>query len=353
MKLHCILSLVGVLLWGCSHSITRNSEVSFYQDDLGSMSLTQALGPHIYALEKSPETVLRVGKIQFEKSLYLERLRTLQRFLETNHDKIVMNKMFRQLFDVVEVISDRETKEILLTSYYSPRIKGSLSKTSKYSFPILKKPQGELFSRADIAEKNPYADQKLELLYLDPIEAFFLHVQGSGMVELENGEIVNLVFDGSNGKPYVSIGKDLVAKNILEKEKVTLESLEVYLRSLSSEALAKTLNVNTSYIFFKFSDRKSITTLGTIAYAGRTIATDGGLFSKGLLGYLHFNKPILSNDSIEFVESSRFVLDQDTGSAIKGSGRVDLFWGDEVNAKSLAGTMKHPARLYYLIPKNL
>ncbi|MFZ4714665.1 MAG: MltA domain-containing protein [Bacteriovoracaceae bacterium] len=353
MKAQSLLFCLLATVISCSHGPVKEAQIDYYVDDLGLKNLIQPLADNIRQLEGSPQQKLKLGTIEIDKKDYLAKLRLLNLFMETNSDKILVNQLIAKLFKVVEVQSDRDNKEILLTSYYSPMIKGSKTKSEKYSFAILKKPENVNYSRSEISAKNPYQNQKLEICYLDPIEAFFLHVQGSGMVEFENGETFNLVFDGNNGRPYQSLGKSLAEQGILEKDKVTLASLETYLRSLTPAELEKTLNLNESYIFFKISEKKSLTTLGNEANPGRTIATDGALFSKGLLGYMEFGKPIFDETGkVEFIPTSRFVLDQDTGSAIKGSGRVDLFWGEGEGAKAHAGVVKEKAKLYYLVPRS-
>jgi membrane-bound lytic murein transglycosylase A len=354
MRYIILQAFLFLLILSCAHRPTKEAHVDFFHDDLGFKNLQSALVKNIRQLEASPIEKLKIANIDVDKKKYVLNLRMLSQFLETQNDKVLINKLIQKLFKVVEMKSDRPDGEILLTSYYSPLLKGSLIKTKVFSMPLYKKPINNLnFNREEINMKKPFEGQKLELCYLDPIDAFFLHVQGSGTIEFETGEQLNVVFDGNNGRPYSSLGKLLSQKGILEKDKVTLESLENYLRSLNEEELQKTLNLNESYVFFKGSDQKSLTTLGNVAVAGRTIATDGDLFSKGLLAYMEFDKPTkLESGNIEFTPTTRFVLDQDTGSAIKGSGRIDLFWGEGEVAKSHAGVMKGKAHLYFLVPRD-
>lgn len=340
-------------IFACAHKPVKDAKIDFFHDDLGFKNLQTSLAKNIRQLEGLSDENLKISDHVFERRKYILKLRMLSQFLETQSDKVLINQLIQKLFTIVEMNSDRPDHEILLTSYYSPLLKGSLKKTTLYKTPLYKKPSNTNFSRGEINQKNPYDGQNLELCFLDPIDAFFLQVQGSGTIELENGDKLDLVFDGSNGRAYSSVGKLLSEKGILEKDKVTLASLEKYLRSLSAEQLQDTLNLNESYIYFKVSDKKSLTTLGNEAVPGRTIATDGALFSKGLLAYMEFEKPTsIENENVEFLPTSRFVLDQDTGSAIKGSGRIDLYWGEGDLAKAYAGVMKGRARLYYLLPKD-
>jgi membrane-bound lytic murein transglycosylase A len=337
----------------CSHRPIKEAQIDFFYDDLGYKNLQTALAKNIRQLEASNDEHLKIANVVIERKKYIFKLRMLSQFLETQSDKVLINQLFHKLFDLVEMNSDRPEKEILLTSYYSPFLKGSMTKTTQFQTPLYKKPLNLNYSRAEITQNKPYEGQKLELCFLDPIDAFFLQIQGSGTIELADGTKLDVVFDGSNGRAYSSVGKLLAEKGVLEKEKVTLETLEKYLRSLNAEELQNTLNLNESFVFFKVSDKKSLTTLGNEAVPGRTIATDGALFSKGLLAYMEFEKPTKQdNETLEFVPTSRFVLDQDTGSAIKGSGRIDLYWGEGDVAKTYAGVMKGRARLFYFLPKD-
>ena len=155
-----------------------------------------------------------------------------------------------------------------------------------------------------------------------------------------------------NGYSYVAIGKFLLDQ--IPIEKMSLQSIETYLRSISKKEMQKILNKNPSYVFFRELDTKSITYLGTEVIPGRTIATDHGYFPKGALAFLEYEKPIFTKESVEpkeWVPSKRFVIDQDTGGAIRGPDRLDLYWGKGEKSKQVAGFMRNYGRLYYILPK--
>jgi membrane-bound lytic murein transglycosylase A len=135
-----------------------------------------------------------------------------------------------------------------------------------------------------------------------------------------------------------------------------MQAIDGYLRQLPEKEMRKILNKNPSYVFFRRLEGKPITSLGTEVVDGRTIATDQSFFPKGALAYMEFSKPVFegeaSTEPSRWERTSRFVLDQDTGGAINGPYRVDLYWGSGKEAGQHAGVMKNRGRLYYLVPKD-
>jgi membrane-bound lytic murein transglycosylase A len=211
------------------------------------------------------------------------------------------------------------------------------------------------FSREEIDGKGALQGKELELLWADPIDVFFLQIQGSGTVVLPNGEERHIVYADKNGHRYEPVGKFL--KNKIAPYKVTMQRVEAALRSMSPHERDQMLFLNPSYVFFSLSKQRAITALGVPATPGRTIAVDPRFAPKGALAFLTFQKPSFhssqaqGDDPGEFKEASRFVLDQDSGGAITGTGRVDLFWGRGDEAKRYAGVMQNHARILYLIPR--
>jgi membrane-bound lytic murein transglycosylase A len=197
--------------------------------------------------------------------------------------------------------------------------------------------------------------KQLELCWVDPIEAFFLHIQGSGTVRLQDGTELFITYADKNGRRYEAIGKFL--KERIAPNKVTMQRVEAALREMSVQERDELLYRNPSYVFFKKSPQRAITSLGVPATPGRTIAADPKYAPKGALALLSFAKPVLSDDSpptsepAREVEITRLVLDQDSGGAITGTDRVDLFWGRGDEAKRYAGIIQHPARIVYLVPR--
>jgi membrane-bound lytic murein transglycosylase A len=211
------------------------------------------------------------------------------------------------------------------------------------------------YTRREIDAQGALKGKQLELCWVDPIEAFFLHIQGSGTVELEDGRAIFVTYADKNGHRYEAIGKFL--KERIAPRAVTMQRVEAALRSMSVHERDELLYRNPSYVFFTPSTKRAITSLGIPATPGRTIAVDPKFAPKGALALLSFAKPLLEKDAdsvsdpIGEQQVSRLVLDQDSGGAITGTGRVDLFWGRGDEAKRYAGIIQHTARLVYLVPR--
>lgn len=338
-----------------SKSFLKERNFESFSDDLPLSSLVEALKSvvnHVKSAKLTKERI-KLGKFEIDRETYTKSLEDLANFLAKEKNLVKVYQYLKDNFYFLEVESDREDHEILLTSYYAALIKGSFTPHGSYKRAIYRTPDNTNFTRKQIDEENALKGQNLEICYVDPIDAFFLQMQGSGVIDI-NGKKISVGFDGSNDQPYVSIGKLLSDKEI-PKDKITLHTVENYLRKLPPKELQSLLNQNTRYVFFKRqSHDKPITTFGNPAFDGRTIATDGAIFPKGLLAYITFKKPTLKPGTDEVLktdEVSRLVIDQDTGSAIKGTGRIDLFWGKGAEAKKYAGVVKSPAKLVYLLPK--
>lgn len=352
-------------------------------DDLDLEQLFKAIESEIRLLARNSSiSSLRFGTELYSKQEYLAGLK---RFVELGRRTLDRNAFFSQVkkeFEFYEVYGQKEWGDTFITSYYEPMIPGSLKKSSRFSQPLYAAPPGILsldlalfdsklvderkmrarkegrnlvpfYTREEIDLKNALRGKGLELAWVDPIDGYFLQVQGSGTVDLGNGNKVRLNYSDKNGAPYEGIGKFI--KQFLPPGQVNMHTIEVFLRSLSKEEMQRYLNLNPSYVFFKKTKESALTFMGAEATDGRTIATDKKFFPKGAVGFLIFEKPVFASKQDLLPErlerTSRFVLDQDVGGAITGGGRVDLFWGRGDEAKHIAGAMKNSGKLYYLAPK--
>jgi membrane-bound lytic murein transglycosylase A len=176
-------------------------------------------------------------------------------------------------------------------------------------------------------------------------------VQGSGKVDLGDGNIMSVLYDGANGRPYKSIGKHLIDTGAMTKETMSMQAIRQYLRT-HPDKLAGVLNENPSYVFFRLDSGPSLGNINVPLTPGRSIATDSKLFPKGALAFIASQKPVIENGAIkEWVPFTRFVLNQDTGGAIKGAGRADVFFGQGPEAELTAGNLQHEGELYFLMKK--
>lgn len=403
-----ILALIILLFAGCarmpvterSQAMRKAEQPPEIYDDLKFDSLINGLQANIDFVKKSTRmgTEVTFGPTKVNKKIYLSSLQELA----TNAKNIEEFKVLvAKNFDFYEVYGNEDWSKIKTTSYYSPLLKASKTKTKKLYQPLYKTPaemisididayaedfpkwktfkenvleqrssktlaRGRIvtdqngsvrivpyYKRADIDEKNVIDSKKYALAYVDPVKAFFLQIQGSGILEFEDGKQMTVGYASQNGHPYVAIGSKLLDR--IPKEKMSMQNIEAYLYTLNKKDMQNILNLNPSYVFFQEMKSRPQSYLGTDVVDGRTVATDQSLFPKGTLAFLKFEKPVFENlnnhEPIGWQPSARFVFDQDTGGAIRGPGRLDLYAGSGDEAEQFAGVLKNPAQLYYLVPK--
>lgn len=228
-----------------------------------------------------------------------------------------------------------------LTAYYQPNILVSNTRTNKYKYPILKKRPGLMLERKKILET--YETKDVLLWTNDDVELFFLHVQGSGIGIFENGKKVKISYAGNNGYEYRSIGKILIQKGFFEKKKIEAEDVKNWLRK-NLHQKQKILNLNKRFIFFKvneFKESHPIGSYGEQLVPLSSIAIDRKIYPYGIPFFLYTEE-----NNFNFITFSA-----DTGAAIKGPNRADIFFGSGENAGKKAGKINEKLILYFLKPK--
>lgn len=270
--------------------------------------------------------------------------------------------------------------EMLVTGYYEPTFRGSLRRTKEFNVPIYRHP-GDIFSidlskfsdkyegvkirglrrgnellpypdRREIRESNRLRGREIAWA-ADVVDVFFLEVQGSGVMILPNGKEVRLGYAGGNGRQYRSIGRLLIDRGALEREKVSMQSIRRYLAENPDE-VEEILDYNESFVFFRKLNGPAVGSHGVPVTGERSLATDYRLFPKGALCFMDTDMPAMAADGTTAVVGrlGRFMIIQDTGGAIRGTHRADFFWGRGELAAERAGVMKQPGRLYFLLPKS-
>lgn len=287
-----------------------------------------------------------------------------------------MRQFFETHFQPYQVQQAEGGNEGLITGYYEPLLRGSRSFGGNYIYPLYAAPddllvvdlsslypelknlrlRGRLqgkrvvpyFSRAEIEAGGGPARGK-ELLWVDdPIDLFFLQIQGSGRVQLENGETVRVGYADQNGHPYKSIGKWLVDQGELTLDKASMQGIKDWARRNPAK-LATLLNTNPSYVFFRELPNNLSGPLGALGVplsAERSVAIDPRAIPLGAPVWLATTRP----NSPEPL--NRLMLAQDTGGAIRGNVRADFFWGFGEAAGQLAGTMKQKGRIWVFLPRD-
>jgi membrane-bound lytic murein transglycosylase A len=377
-----LLYCVALFCNGCgflhSSDTTGTGFSPVFVDDADRSSLVRATEHQINYLRKLPrDAVVRIGGDPYTISWLTDSLYLFLDIINHNPSPAELDRIIREKFMVYQA-GGRESApagEMLITGYYQPLFEGSLIKKRPFLFPLYKKPDslfvrndpnngksiiGRLdnngniipfWSRAEIEENHVLAGN--ELVYLkDPVDAFFLQIQGSGRIRLRNGSVRAVHFSASNGHEYKSIGKLLVDEQKIAKEDVTMQTIRQYLQEHPSE-IKRILHFNSKFIFFKWEDGEPQGSLGEVLTPGRSIAIDREALPEGAIAYIITQRPLI--DPIGTVTGweplRRFVLPQDSGAAIKGTGRADIFWGDGHYAEAAAGVMKEKGQLYFLVKK--
>lgn len=259
----------------------------------------------------------------------------------------------------------------LATGYFEPTLEGSLVQNSSYPYPVYAKPadlvkieiipsyqkyisrplRGRIvdgkvkpyYSREEI---NDNVLQDEPLCYVkDKIDLFFLQVQGSGRVLLDDNTTLCLGYADQNGHPYVSIGKEMIKKGLIKKEEVSLKSIREYLHANPAQADA-ILELNPSYVFFEKRPNPASGSLGVLLEEGRSIAVDRKNIPLGMPVFISTKEP-LSGEKYE-----RMVFAHDTGGAIKGEARIDIFFGSTPKAREQAGKMQERVSMWILVPND-
>ena len=245
----------------------------------------------------------------------------------------------------------------LFTGYYEPEIRGSRTQSGVYKYPLYRRPpelgasarRAPYLSRAQI-EAGGLRKKGLEMLWLaDPIDAFFLHIQGSGRVMLPDKRTVRVSYDGQNGQAYVPIGRVLVDRGEMKLEEVSMQSIRAWLVAHPREA-SGLMNQNPSSVFFRelggiSADAGPPGALGVPLSPLRSAAVDKGFIPLGAPLWVE------TKDPLDSTNIQRLVMAHDLGGAIKGAIRTDLFFGWGRDAEERAGRMRQPGREFILLPK--
>jgi membrane-bound lytic murein transglycosylase A len=278
-------------------------------------------------------------------------------------DPAAARKLFERHFTPYAVSADGN-REGLFTGYFEPLLFGADRPDTRFRVPLYRPPadlatalaEGQPhLSRSDI-DAGALSGRNLELLWVDdPLDAFFLHIQGSGRVAMPDGRIVRVGFAGKNGHPYVAIGRELIARGAMTRDEVSMPAIRAWLEANPAEA-ARVMALNPSYVYFRTLDGDGrgaavgpTGAMGVPLTPGRSLAVDPAFVPYGTPVWLDTvyspGDPLAPARPLR-----RLLIAQDTGTAIKGAVRGDVFWGHGPEAAARAGVMKSPGRWYLLLP---
>lgn len=353
-----------------------------FQDDMDIDSLALALERSLQYMNRlNPETVFTYGPDTYTVEHIRQSLETFLQIISQDYDIDHFNRELRERFLLYKVAGSQGSKKVLFTGYFEPILKGSLERDSVHRYPIHRKPHDLLkidlglfrpglegqrivaridgeraipyYTRQDIAEGSVLEGENLEIAWLkDPLDVAILQIQGSGTIALPTGESITVGYSASNGHPYRSIGRYLLDRGYIEPEDLSLQTIRSFMNQ-HPHIKNEILNYNPSYVFFRLLDNGPLGNIGVPVTPGRSLALDNRLFPKGALAYIRCQMPIVGEDGniVAWTPFSRFILNQDTGGAIKGAGRADIFWGSGEYAEVAAGHLKHEGEIYFLVLK--
>jgi membrane-bound lytic murein transglycosylase A len=353
-----------------------------FRDDMDRDSLALAIRRNLEYLDRlNPGTVFHYGPQDYTIQQVRQSQEAFLDLLSKELDAGQLSREIKKKFRVYRATGRVGDASVLFTGYYEPVYEGSLASDETFKYPLYRQPDdlmridlspfGEKFkgesivariegkkiqpyySRYQIEAERVLAEKNLEIAWLkDPLDVAFLHIQGSGRLKLRDGKELLVNYQASNGRPYRSIGRYMIEKGFVAREGMSMQGIRKYLTE-HPEVLDEVLNSNPSYVFFRQAEKGPLGSLGTLLTPGRSVALDPRIFPKGALGFISCQKPVVNDrgDIVSWTPFSRFVLNQDSGGAIKGAGRADIFWGSGPHAELTAGHLQHEGELYILIKK--
>ncbi len=290
-----------------------------------------------------------------------------------NPSNETLHIFFERHFTPYTVFAGNDPKG-LFTGYYEASLKGARIKYGPYRYPLHTRPEDLIMvqlgdfreelkgqriagrvidgnlkpyeSREEIVAGNWPHNDKVLVWVDDPVDAFFVQIQGSGVVELAEGGTMRIGYAGQNGHPYYAIGRELIKREQLTKENVSMQSIREWLAAHPDEA-DEIMNTNKSYVFFRELEGEGpLGGEGVALTPGRSLAIDRSIISYGMPVWVDIEEPLKGAGHLR-----RLMMTQDTGGAINGPVRGDVFWGYGERAESLAGPMKSSGRYWMLLPK--
>jgi len=286
----------------------------------------------------------------------------------------------RRLFIVYKVTGGKKGKvpagPVLVTGYFQPELAASLETDEEFSYPIYEIPPDLIrialhdfdsslpcktlcgrvsgqslipyYTRADIDNGKKLGCAGVLAWLRSPLDGLILHIQGSGVLRLQDGSRKHIHYASSNGYPYRSIGRWLIDNGLLHKDQADWPGIRSWAQK-NQEEFRKALAANPRYIFFRWEKEGPIGKLGKVLTPMRSVALDHKIYPPGLLCFLQVPIPVSRSIREDAGIFRGFVCNQDTGSAVKGPHRLDLYCGEGDEAGYLAGRLKTPGSLYLLL----
>lgn len=353
-----------------------------FTDDMRFDGLEQSIRASLAYLQRvPPDKEFRFGEDRYSAAHMVRSLDLFLAFTQSRPTDDDLRRFIRDNYRVYRSVGSGPEKEVLFTGYYEPLLTARRHPDSAHRVPILGRPDDMLtidlaafsekysgvkltgrlagqsvipyFERKDIEEDGVLEGKAPVLAWLaSPVDLFFLQIQGSGRVLLDGGESLFVHYDSTNGRPYRSVGRLLADEGKIPLSEMSMQRIRSYLADHPQE-IRDILNYNPSYVFFRIEKEGPLGFLEVKLTPGRSVALDYRLFPLPALVYIETEKPVLDagGQISDWQTFGRFVLSQDTGGAIRGPARADLFWGSGPYAEAAAGHMRQRGNLFLIVLK--
>jgi membrane-bound lytic murein transglycosylase A len=372
------------IVWTVENSLQQSAIIPKLRDDEPAQALIDAIDLGLEKFTSMNGTgVLRFGADAVPVGRLVESMKDFRAKLA----ELGLSEDFFRYVRENFIFFSSTAPQVVFTGYYEPLLRGSRRESPQFPYPLYGRPpdlvtvdlkqfyfykeqntlpnqiKGRVdadqrlvpyLSREEIDFKSKLAGRGLEIVWIDSlVDIFFLHIQGSGIVQLEDGSQIFVGYADQNGHPFRSLGRFMLEKQLIDRSQLSLQGMKAFLKD-HPEAIPEALISNPSYIFFQINQQRATGTFGSRLTPWRSIATDQRLFPLGALAFIECEKPVFAEDKriIGWEKFGRFVMNQDTGGAIRGADRVDLFTGHGELSERVAGNMKQKGRLFFLLKKD-
>ncbi len=356
-------------------SQTNWSVISRFDDDLDRESIIKMIETNISWWQSKPSSFsIKIGRDSYSKDKMLDAHKKLYTIFSSTASYSEIFKRLVSEFKIYRAVSD-ETKDVTITGYYETEIKVSKEKDDKARYalhlrpPDLVKVNGQDFDYGRYDENGNlvryYSTQEIRSGAIDkhhvefaysqhPSHIMLAQIQGSAILRYPDGDYQRIAFDGANGWNFVSVQRILMECG--EIPPMNFKDFIKYLSSQPQDREERLVNLNPRYIFFSIRDKDegAVGAMAKPLIPHRSIAIDPKYIPYGVVAYIISTKPVADEKGekiIEFRKFSRFVSSHDTGSAIRGAGRIDIFWGNGKKAELEASSMKAKGEFYIFAPK--
>ena len=351
-----------------------------FDDDLDQASLRKVILSQLETMEfTDPSKIERLGDLMVRHGWLKE---TLTSFLNLTNENLPPKEFSQRLREefIIYRVGKGKYKQVLFTGYYAPMMEASRIRTKKYRYPIYRLPEPSSrpqlighstnykihessvpnaqtwrkYTRRQIDGERILAGRGLEIAWLEnDVDRFFLHIQGSGQLQFRDGTSMGAHFAGVNDYQFGGLGKHMIKDGVIDLVQGSMQGIKKYFKE-HPEDIQKYLFRNKRYVFFKLSSKGNPRgSGGGELLGGRSIATDKKVYPAGGLAFVKLRKPILNdkNEIVQWEKFSRFVVDQDTGDAIRGKGRADFYFGMGDRAGAKAGHFHEWGDVFYIVKR--